>query len=944
VNILVALVLILPACSEYKSSDGIKECPPNQIKCNNNNKCIDSTFLCDGTIDCPDASDEFYCTCKDRISVEYRCDGIYDCPNGEDEMECFGCNNNSFSCFEETDDYSEQQCVTLSQRCDGIWQCENGRDEQDCHLLKESYMYNDDIVSVGYSSGYLFKNWYGKWYPVCSSTWTKAVKVWAHSACSSEVGLLTSHPTINIVPVRRGLGLFISQTKTGKIQLQQDCGGQAIFVKCPEILCGLIAPKAPTFEIFATSRISGGKKSKPHAWPFNVAIYTYYFLFIGCSGTIIDEEWILTAAHCAESHPGNYYRIYAGIFRHLTWSPMTQTRRVEFVIRHPNFNFLTGANDIALMKLDEPLKFNRYVRKLCLPLPTWRTIPAANEICTVIGWGISTQNGGYAKELQEVELQIFGKCNDSHICTYSKGKDACQGDSGGPLMCRIPDSNRLYVAGIVNREQDHNPCGDFNAVGVYARVSFNYPWITRTINLDSRSLGYKLLEHCPGYQCYGENGICYKSNTLCDGIIHCWTGIDEFKNCSKNLTVKFVNRDNKYSIIKWNSKENVDYFICTNVTQTIPRSLRCDKKIDCQDGSDELNCRCTDILYIKHPLSICNGRIDCADKSDELNCHDGRNKNNTYLCARSAVIIPVEKRCNGIRDCQLSDDEIDCYALTNGSHIELDLEGSTVLKTNGIVSVNRNNTWTIKCFRNTTKWEDEANKYCNILGFGNHNSFSPHYIDGRILKVYTSSKNSSITFNRDEVIKYISQRSRRFGGCFALFVECQMNFKSSLGEYLYESNWTNEETYLLPWESTIFIDGKYHCPALLLDTTWALISTRCTKNINFEKNITAVVAGLSIPYQHVNGPHEEIRMVDHIENVGKLHTALLHFNKLPITRYIKPIFLNHTRPYSVERDYCQATGVNQKLEKKSTQLVVNLVDCPKNRQICFKNSIENWCS
>lgn len=79
-------------------------------------------------------------------------------------------------------------------------------------------------------------------------------------------------------------------------------------------------------------------------------------------------------------------------------------------------------------------------------------------------------------------MSIFGKCNDSRICTYTKGKDACQGDSGGPLMCRIPDSNRLYVAGIVNREQEHNPCGDFNAVGVYARVSFNYPWIIRTIS------------------------------------------------------------------------------------------------------------------------------------------------------------------------------------------------------------------------------------------------------------------------------------------------------------------------------------------------------------------------------------------------------------------------------------------------------------------------------
>ncbi|CAD6208813.1 GSCOCT00003620001.2-RA-CDS [Cotesia congregata] len=943
-NILVVLVLILLVFSEYKSSGETEECPPNKLKCYDNSTCIESAYWCDKWFDCPDSSDELYCTCKDRISVQYHCDGVHDCPNGEDEIGCFGCDQDSFSCFEGTDDLSKQQCVSLSQRCDGIWNCENGRDEKDCHLLRESYVNNADIVSVGYSSGYLFKNWYGKWYPVCSSSWIKAVNMWAHSACSSEVGRLTSQPTIKMVPVRRGLGLFISQTKTGKIQIQQDCGGQAVFVKCPVIPCGSTAPEASTSEILVASRIFGGKKSKPHAWPYIVAIHSYYRLFINCSGTIIDEKWILTAAHCVDSHPKNYYRIYAGLIRHHTWSPMTQTRRVEFVIRHPNFNPLTGANDIALMKLDEPLKFNRYVRNLCLPLPTWGTIPAVHEICTVIGWGISIQNGEREEEeLREVELPIFDKCNDSTICTYEREKDACKGDSGGPLMCQIPNSNRLYIAGIVNREENNNPCGHFDAAGVYARVSFHYPWIKKTMNLDSRSFGFKLLEHCPGYECYGEDSICYNSDAQCNNYINCWTGIDEFENCSRNLPDELVNRDNKYSMIKWNSEENVDHFICTDVTQTIPRSLRCDKKIDCEDGSDELNCRCTDILYIKHPLSICNGRIDCADKTDELNCHDRRNENNTYLCTRSAVIIPAEKRCNGIRDCQLSDDEIDCYALTNGSHIELDIEGSTVLKINGIVSVNRNNTWTIKCFRNTIKLADEANKYCNILGFGNYKSISPLYIDARILKGYTSSKNSSITFNHYEVIKSILQ-SRHFGDCFALFIECQMSFKNPLSEYLYESNWTNEETYLLPWEATIFVDGKYHCPVLLLDTTWALTSTRCTKDINLKNNITAVVAGLSIPYQHVNGPHEEIRIVDHIENVGQLHTTLLHFNKLPITRYIKPIFVNHAKPYLSERGYCQATGVNQKLEKKSTILFVDIVGCPKNRLICFKNSIENWCS
>lgn len=56
-------------------------------------------------------------------------------------------------------------------------------------------------------------------------------------------------------------------------------------------------------------------------------------------------------------------------------------------------------------------------------------------------------------------------------------------------------------------------------------------------------------------------------------------------------------------------------------------------------------------------------------------------------------------------------------ALTDGDHIELDVEGSTVLKKNGIVSINRENIWSILCFNNRTNLGKTADDFCGAVGF-----------------------------------------------------------------------------------------------------------------------------------------------------------------------------------------------------------------------------------
>ena len=254
-------------------------------------------------------------------------------------------------------------------------------------------------------------------------------------------------------------------------------------------------------------RVVGGKDA-PEPIPWQVHVH---FKRSGrsysCGGTIINEDTILSAAHCYYPLETADY-IKAGITKR--GSSKGQAIEVNAVIIHPFYDeFNNGEvakhdNDIAILKLKKPLTFNADVLPARLPDSTLNP-ELKRTSATVSGWGTITSRapgapvGPSSEDLKFVSVPILeiSDCTNLNelysptnitsnmICAGDlmcnlKCKDSCQGDSGGPMV--IPYSNSDDTAIVYGIVSWGNGCALENGPGMYARVSNYNSWILTNMN------------------------------------------------------------------------------------------------------------------------------------------------------------------------------------------------------------------------------------------------------------------------------------------------------------------------------------------------------------------------------------------------------------------------------------------------------------------------------
>ncbi|KAK2863571.1 hypothetical protein Q5P01_003104 [Channa striata] len=280
-------------------------------------------------------------------------------------------------------------------------------------------------------------------------------------------------------------------------------------VMCALTLLTLLTPVCGKTEL--NSKIVGGQDVSPGSWPWQAALHINRTNF--CGGSLINNEWVLTAAHCFKisDDPKNVF-VFLGMQSLVSSNPNEIRMTVTQVIKHPNFDPIKVFNDITLLKLSSPVNFTNYIWPICLAASDSTFYTGTNVWVT--GWG-KTEDGVMSNNLREAEVQIVGnrQCNcdyafinitDSMICAGFRagGKSTCQGDSGGPLVRK--QNGRWVQGGITSFATG---CALPKIPAVFTRVSSYQSWINSHITSNQ-----------PGFITFTSNGTDSDLNITCAAL------------------------------------------------------------------------------------------------------------------------------------------------------------------------------------------------------------------------------------------------------------------------------------------------------------------------------------------------------------------------------------------------------------------------------------------
>lgn len=248
--------------------------------------------------------------------------------------------------------------------------------------------------------------------------------------------------------------------------------------------------------------IVGGDEASPGQFPWQAGLRVNVLKdgvakAAFCGASLIAEDWVVTAAHCADPPMMQVVNFTVTLGAHEINNPdeghVTIDVDMDKVFVNPKWGgILSGslAGDIALMKLKTKAPLSDKIRIIRLPREEQKKDSFWRKTVTISGWGQEhTGDKAISPVLRYTSNKIvsnfyckfrffFMIVGDGNICMSGWGwKGACHGDSGGPMVIYEDDGPTLV--GVTSF--GFGLACNWGWPSAYTRVTTYLDWVQDTI-------------------------------------------------------------------------------------------------------------------------------------------------------------------------------------------------------------------------------------------------------------------------------------------------------------------------------------------------------------------------------------------------------------------------------------------------------------------------------
>ncbi|KAL7023246.1 hypothetical protein ACKWTF_012530 [Chironomus riparius] len=242
-----------------------------------------------------------------------------------------------------------------------------------------------------------------------------------------------------------------------------------------------------------------GNIAQRNQFPYAVLVHSPQFF---CSGALISDRHIITAAHCLMSiRKGGKVTVNVGAHEYYG-SRFTDGKTIssDKFWMHENFTMPSAVFDIGVIELPESLPRSEKIGWLKLSTRPDADLDPKDKEVYLAGWGYSESSYGVAEELRWTKMDLIPlkECmkykshyiedmNKDHICTRKTEGMPCSGDSGSVIVSKKTNK----ILGVVSYVKDaengidmgYNDC-DSDIPVASTRISSYIDWINNKTGIN----------------------------------------------------------------------------------------------------------------------------------------------------------------------------------------------------------------------------------------------------------------------------------------------------------------------------------------------------------------------------------------------------------------------------------------------------------------------------